>query len=225
MKETSNLIHDNPLYNQQPLPHEQYSVILANPPFNGALDKAQLNPHLCGGKTELLFFDLTLNLLKLGGCAAIVVPASLLFGNSKAHQTLRKVLIHAYRLTRIIQLPKSTFQLKPPRRTKQRAKIGSGVSTSILIFSKGSQTEAVQFYEPVEITHNHLTPDWSTSREAIIANDYALTPNRYRPLPEPEPIQPIGELWAEIQELEGQIAQTTAKLQQMLNELGMTNDQ
>ncbi|MEM7027989.1 MAG: N-6 DNA methylase [Chloroflexota bacterium] len=224
MKKTSHIMHTNPLYNQQPLPHEQYAVILTNPPFNGALDKTQLNSQLRGGKTELLFLDLTFNLLKLGGRAAIIVPSGILFGSTKAHQILRKALIRNYRLTRIIQLPPGTFQIKPPRWTKQRGKIGSGVSTNILIFSKGGGTETVHFYEPVEINDGRLTPDWSASREDIIASEYNLTPNRYRPIPEPEPVQPIGELWAEIQELEGQIAQTQSELQTMLTDLGILDD-
>ena len=43
-------------------------------------------------KTELLFMALFLRLLKPGGRAAIIVPDGVLFGSSKAHKTLRKMI-------------------------------------------------------------------------------------------------------------------------------------
>src|SRR5699024_1054972 len=73
---------------------EQYSMILANPPFAGSLDYESTSKDLQRvvktKKTELLFLALFLRLLKTGGRAAVIVPDGVLFGSSKAHKELRR---------------------------------------------------------------------------------------------------------------------------------------
>lgn len=68
----------------------RYTLILANPPFAGSLDhestSAKLQRVVKTKKTELLFMDLFLQLLKPGGRAAVIVPDGVLFGSSKAHK-------------------------------------------------------------------------------------------------------------------------------------------
>ena len=49
-------------------------------------------------KTELLFGALFLRLLKKGGRAAVIVPDGVLFGSSRAHKALRKMLVIALRM-------------------------------------------------------------------------------------------------------------------------------
>jgi type I restriction enzyme M protein len=75
----------------------RYSLILANPPFAGSLDYEQtakdLQQIVKTKKTELLFLALFLRLMKTGGRAAVIVPDGVLFGSSKAHQQLRKLLV------------------------------------------------------------------------------------------------------------------------------------
>ena len=53
-----------------------YDVVLANPPFKGAVDSADVNPSLPTKvkKTEILFLHLFLRLLENGGRAAVIVP-------------------------------------------------------------------------------------------------------------------------------------------------------
>lgn len=62
----------------------QFSLILANPPFSGSLDNEScakdLQQIVKTKKTELLFQALFLRLLKAGGRAAVVVPDGVLFG-------------------------------------------------------------------------------------------------------------------------------------------------
>jgi type I restriction enzyme M protein len=115
-----------------------YTVILANPPFKGSLDNENVEPSLVGKvktkKTELLFNFLFLRMLKLGGRAAIIVPDGVLFGSSKAHVALRETLIQENQLEAIISLPSGVF--KPY----------AGVSTAIMVFTKGGKTENVWFY-------------------------------------------------------------------------------
>jgi len=116
-----------------------FDVILANPPFKGSLDESNTNPDVLGmvktKKTELLFVAHILRALKLGGRAAVVVPDGVLFGSSKAHQQLRQELIENNQLEGIVSLPSGVF--KPY----------AGVSTAILLFTKGGTTERVWFYD------------------------------------------------------------------------------
>lgn len=116
-----------------------FDVILANPPFKGSLDESNTNPRLTDlvktKKTELLFVAHILRSLKLGGRAAVIVPDGVLFGSSKAHQQLRQELLDNNQLEGIVSLPSGVF--KPY----------AGVSTAILIFTKGGSTERVWFYD------------------------------------------------------------------------------
>ena len=88
-------------------------------------------------KTELLFLALFLRLLKPGGRAAVIVPDGVLFGSSKAHKTLRKMLVDDHKLDAVVKLPSGVF--KPY----------AGVSTAILFFTKTNSggTENVWFYD------------------------------------------------------------------------------
>lgn len=121
-----------------------FDVVLANPPFKGSLDYEDVDVSLTGKiktkKTELLFLALMIRMLKLGGRCAVVVPDGVLFGSSKAHTDLRKMLVENNQLEAIISLPSGVF--KPY----------AGVSTAVLVFTKGDentegQTENVFFYD------------------------------------------------------------------------------
>lgn len=129
----------NKSFINQPQESEFFDKILANPPFKGSLDEQSVNPKVLAmvktKKTELLFVALILRMLKLGGRSATIVPDGVLFGSSKAHQQLRKELIENNQLEGIISLPSGVF--KPY----------AGVSTAILIFTKGGSTQQVFFYD------------------------------------------------------------------------------
>ena len=118
----------------------KYSVILANPPFKGALDYEEVEKSLLQitktKKTELLFLSLILRMLKLGGRAAVIVPDGVLFGSSTAHKNLRKELVDNQQLQGVISMPSGVF--KPY----------AGVSTAILLFTKTNSggTDNVWFY-------------------------------------------------------------------------------
>jgi len=116
-----------------------FDCILANPPFKGSLDETNTNPDVLGmvktKKTELLFVAHILRALKLGGRAAVIVPDGVVFGSSKAHKQLRQELIENNQLEGIVSLPSGVF--KPY----------AGVSTAILLFTKGGTTERVWFYD------------------------------------------------------------------------------
>jgi type I restriction enzyme M protein len=120
---------------------EKASIVLANPPFKGSLDREAVDPKLLNivdsKKTELLFIGLIIKGLKLGGRAAVIVPDGVLFGNSNAHQIIRKKLIDDQKLEAIISMPSGVF--KPY----------AGVSTGVLIFTKTNSggTDHVWFYD------------------------------------------------------------------------------
>jgi type I restriction enzyme M protein len=119
---------------------EAYSLILANPPFAGNLDYENTAKNLQAivktRKTELLFLALFLRLLKPGGRAAVIVPDGVLFGSSKAHKELRRLIVEEQKLDAVVQLPSGVF--KPY----------AGVSTAILFFTKTNSggTDKVWFY-------------------------------------------------------------------------------
>ena len=137
----------------------RYSLILANPPFAGSLDYEQtakdLQQIVKTKKTELLFLALFLRLLKTGGRAAVVVPDGVLFGSSKAHQELRKLLVEKHKLEGVLKLPSGVFRPY------------AGVSTAILLFTKTGVggTDHVWFYDmqadgySLDDKRNALLPD------------------------------------------------------------------
>lgn len=118
-----------------------FDIILANPPFTGTVDAESIHDNLKAvthtKKTELLFVALFLRMLKKGGRCACIVPDGVLFGNSKAHQSLRKELVDNHNLQAVISMPSGVF--KPY----------AGVSTAVLIFTKtgAGGTKNVWFYD------------------------------------------------------------------------------
>ncbi len=120
---------------------EAYTLVLANPPFAGSLDYENTSKDLLSivktKKTELLFLALFLRLLKPGGRAAVIVPDGVLFGSSKAHKELRRLLVEEQKLDAVVSLPGGVF--KPY----------AGVSTAILLFTKTNSggTDRVWFYD------------------------------------------------------------------------------
>ena len=221
---------------------DQFTLILANPPFAGSLDYESTSQDLLRvvktKKTELLFLALFLRLLKPGGRAAVIVPDGVLFGSTKAHKDLRRMLVEEQKLDAVVKLPSGVF--KPY----------AGVSTAILFFTKtnSGQTDDVWFYDvradgfslddkrnPIE--SNDL-PDvlarWqSLSSESgrartdqsflvpkadIVAQGYDLSINRYKEIEyeEVEHRAPL-EIIADIEALDAEIARGLGELKAMLS--------
>lgn len=119
----------------------EYTLVLANPPFKGTIDKESIAPGLKNvtdtTKTELLFLALMLRQLKTGGRAAVIVPDGVLFGSGKAYKSIREEIIAKNKLEAVISMPSGVF--KPY----------AGVSTAIIIFTKTGTggTDNVWFYD------------------------------------------------------------------------------
>ena len=220
---------------------DQYSLIMANPPFTGSVFQEEISKDLLGlcktRKTELLFVALFTKMLKVGGRCACIVPDGVLFGSSKAHRAIRHELVENQQLQAVISMPSGVF--KPY----------AGVSTAILIFTKTNAggTENVWFYDmkadgfslddkrsPIaqndipDIIHRFHHLDQETTRkrteqsflvpkQEIVDNGYDLSINKYKKT-EYKPVEypPTSEIMAQIRELEMQIGEEMAKLEEML---------
>ena len=158
----------------------KYTVCLANPPFKGTVDAESINDDLKAvtntKKTELLFLALFLRMLKTGGRCACIVPDGVLFGSSKAHQSIRKELIENHQLRAVISMPSGVF--KPY----------AGVSTAVLVFTKtgAGGTDKVWFYDmkadgfhivepqPVTSVYGRSTRKTDTGRSAAQRHENQL---------------------------------------------------
>ncbi len=218
---------------------EAFTLILANPPFKGSVEKSTIAKDLIKvidtGKTELLFIALFLRLLKIGGRAAAIVPNGVLFGVSKAHQNIRKILVEEHKLEAIISMPSGVF--KPY----------AGVSTAVVIFTKTGVggTDYVWFYDlqadgfslddkrqPVEDNDiPDLLQQWKqrcqentrtnkaffVAKEEIKENSYDLSIDRYKEI-EYEKIEyePPKVILQKMRELENEIQQDLNDLEELL---------
>lgn len=183
----------------------EYSIILANPPFTGSVDEEGIHDNLksvCNTKkTELLFVALFIRMLKVGGRCACIVPDGVMFGATKAHKELRKEIVDNQQLQAVISMPNGVF--KPY----------AGVSTAILVFTKTNAggTDKVWFYDMksdgfslddkrnnlgndgdisdiIERFHNlekevdrkKIDQSFLVDKAEIEENDYDLSINRYK---------------------------------------------
>ena len=220
-----------------------YSLVMANPPFAGSLDKGNVNKKLLAyantSKTELLFLAQFVRSLELGGRCASIVPDGVLFGTSKAHVAIRKEIVENQQLRAVISMPSGVF--KPY----------AGVSTAVLIFNKTNcgGTERVWFYDmkadgfslddkrspiadndipDVVARFKNLEAEAARSRKEqsffvpvqdIIDNDYDLSINKYKEVErEKVEYEPIKDILARLQQTEDEYAKGFEELKGMLEE-------
>lgn len=220
-----------------------YSLVMANPPFAGSLDKGNVNKKLLAyantSKTELLFLAQFVRSLELGGRCASIVPDGVLFGTSKAHVAIRKEIVENQQLRAVISMPSGVF--KPY----------AGVSTAVLIFNKTNcgGTDKVWFYDmkadgfslddkrspiadndipDVVARFKNLEAEANRSRKEqsffvpvqdIIDNDYDLSINKYKEVErEKVEYEPIKDIFARLQQTEGEYAKGFEELKGMLEE-------
>lgn len=222
---------------------EKYTLILANPPFAGSLDyeatSKDLQRTVKTKKTELLFLALFLKLLKPGGRAAVIVPDGVLFGSSKAHKELRRILVEDHKLDGVIKLASGVF--KPY----------TGVSAAILLFTKTDSggTDDVWFYDVaadgftlddkrnpiddndlpdvrarwadrngVERERARTDKSFTVPKDEIVAQGYDLSINRYKEIEYDEvEHRPPLEIIAEIEKLEIEIAAGLGEIRSLLS--------
>jgi len=150
---------------------DQFTLILANPPFKGSLDYDSVETSILNTvktkKTELLFLGLMLRALKTGGRCAVIVPDGVMFGSSNAHRQIRQEIVERQQLQAVVSMPSGVF--KPY----------AGVSTAILFFTKTNSggTGNVWFYD---MTADGLSLD--DKRNDIKENDIPDIIARYQSL-------------------------------------------
>lgn len=220
---------------------DQYSLIMANPPFTGSVFQEEISKDLLAlcstRKTELLFVALFTKMLKVGGRCACIVPDGVLFGSSKAHQSIRRELVENQQLQAVISMPSGVF--KPY----------AGVSTAILIFTKTNAggTDQVWFYDMKadgyslddkrsEIKENDI-PDiiarfhnlageadrerteqsFFVPKQEIVDNNYDLSINKYKKVEYVAVEYPSTmEIMTNLRELDMQIGQEMDELEKLL---------
>lgn len=220
----------------------RYSLILANPPFAGSLDyeatAKDLQRVVKTKKTELLFVALFLKLLKAGGRAAVIVPDGVLFGSSKAHKDLRRTLVEDQKLGAVLKLPSGVFRPYAGVSTAILffTKTDSGGTDQVWFYDV--QADGFSLDDRRNPVAANDLPDvlarWqSLAGEAdrartdrsflvpkadIVAQGYDLSLNRYKEIvhAEVEHRAPL-EIIADIEKLEGEIAQGLDELKAMLS--------
>ena len=221
---------------------EKYTLILANPPFKGNLDyentAKDLQQTFKTRSVVLLFMALFLRILQPGGRAAVIVPDGVLFGSSKAHKTLRKILVEDQKLDGIVSMPSGVF--KPY----------AVASTAILFFTKTNSggTENVWFYDmqadgfslddkrtpqPEKNDLPEILQRWQNlsdekdrqrtdssflvPKAEIAENDYDLSINRYKEVVyEAVEYDPPEVILQKLADLEAKIAKGRQELEEML---------
>ncbi|MEP3629183.1 MAG: class I SAM-dependent DNA methyltransferase [Hyphomicrobiales bacterium] len=220
-----------------------YTLILANPPFKGAVDYDATAKDLLQvsktKKTELLFLSLFLKQLKAGGRCAAIVPDGVLFGSSKAHKDIRETIVEGHKLNAVISMPSGVF--KPY----------AGVSTAILIFTRTDSggTDNVFFYDmeadgySLDDKRDKIEADdipdiitrykafeagegdfsdkkekaFTVTREEIAENKYDLSINRYKEVEYEEiTYDPPHVILDQLEALEGEIMADLKELRGML---------
>ena len=220
-----------------------YTLIMANPPFAGSLDKGNVNKKILAyantGKTELLFLAQFVRSLEIGGRCASIVPDGVLFGSSKAHLAIRKEIVDNQQLRAVISMPSGVF--KPY----------AGVSTAVLVFTKTNSggTDKVWFYDmkadgyslddkrspisdndipDVVARFQNLKAEESRSRkdqsflvpvEEIRNNDYDLSINKYKEVErEKVEYEPVADILARLEKTESEYLKSYSELYKMLEE-------
>ncbi|WP_460466873.1 class I SAM-dependent DNA methyltransferase [Calidifontibacter terrae] len=220
----------------------RYTLILANPPFAGSLDYEATSKDLQQvaktKKTELLFLALFLKLLKPGGRAAVIVPDGVLSGSSKAHKELRQMLVEDQKLDAVVKLPSGVF--KPYAGVSTAIlffkRTDDGGTDDVWFydvradgFSLDDKRNPVEANDLPDVLARwrDLTTERGRARTDqsflvpkadIAAQGYDLSINRYKEIEydEVEHQAPL-EIIADIERLEGEIAQGLAGLRAMLS--------
>ena len=244
--ENPNINGDDSLSENAPDTKDQYTLVLANPPFKGALDYDAVSKELLKTvktkKTELLFLTKFIRVLKPGGRCACIVPDGVLFGSLKAHKDIRKKIIDDHKLDAIVSMPAGVF--KPY----------AGVSTAVMFFTKTNSggTDKVWFYDmqadgyslddkrtPLDLKkheennipdivkrYHHIDKEDKRKRtkqsfmvpvEEIRENEYNLSINRYKEIVyKPPKYDPPKKIIADIRKIEDDIQQGLKELEGML---------
>jgi type I restriction enzyme M protein len=136
----------------------KWDVILANPPFAGALDIDSVSEDLRMGtrSTELLFLRYMMDHLSSSGRAGVIVPEGVVFNSTNAHKKIRQMLVEDAGLWCVVSLPGGIFNPY------------AGVKTSILFFDKSLKNKVKDILF-VKVENDGF--DLGATKRAIEKND------------------------------------------------------
>lgn len=118
-------------------PKDRVDVIVANPPFGGAVkDGVEKNfpAEFRTRETADLFLVLFIHLLKPNGRCGIVLPDGSLFGEG-VKTAIKKKLLEECNVHTIVRLPQGVFSPY------------AGVNTNLIFFTKGEPTKEIWYYQ------------------------------------------------------------------------------
>lgn len=154
---------------------KKFDCILANPPFSIKIDLREesyknVNVPIKTKSSELIFIQLIINMLKIEGRCAVVLPnGGELFANNKLSSRFREYLLKTCDLQEIIHLEKGSFS-------------STGIATCIFYFIKKTEnvdklmTPSVNFFR---YEHGEKKLIIKVSGEDILKNNYSLRFNNY----------------------------------------------
>jgi len=142
----------------EPLKSTKYDCVLTNPPFGtkGANQAPTRDDFTVStSNKQLNFIQHVMNILKVWGKAAIVLPDNVLFEEHAARDVF-EILMEDCDLHTILRLPRGTFTPYSP-----------GVKANVIFLTKGLKTENIWIY------------DGRTNTPSITKKDRPLTPEHF----------------------------------------------
>jgi type I restriction enzyme M protein len=234
---------------KSPKPPPKCDVVLSFLPFGGNVDRAKIDRKrlsLPTNRTELLFVEQCLAVLKEKGRCAVVVPEGAVSSEDAECRELRRRLVEENRLEAVVSLPRGTFLPY------------TAVQTAILFVKKGERTERVWFYDVTADGYtldDRRAPDpehddlkfmpqayrlmvggaqekWaagakavaeqrslSVGREEIVAHGYSLTSGLYRRAAEEVAVDDVRAIIARVLELQSQITGKVKNIEAQVGEV------
>lgn len=170
----------------------EYSVVMANPPFTGRIDKGGMSDNLkiSGTQSELLFLIRISKMLRSGGRAAVIIPEGVLFGGSNAQQKTREIILKDNQLEAVISLPIGSF--KPY----------TGVKTSILVFTKAEEDSSI--FHTAQVWFYELKSDGYSlddNRKKLKENPLPIAIDAYKKRSSSTPAERINHFYVSIDEI------------------------
>lgn len=219
----------------------RFTMCLANPPFKGTVDAESINDDLKAvantKKTELLFLALFLRMLRKGGQCACIVPDGVLFGASSAHKAIRKELVENHQLRAVISMTSGVFKPYAGVSTAVLVftKTGAGGTDKVWFydmradgFSLDDKRTPVADSDIPDILarfrnlaaeegRGRAEQSFLVPKAEIVGNGYDLSINKYKRT-EYVPVEypPTSEIFAQLRELEGEIAKGLEELEGMV---------
>jgi len=148
----------------------KYSIVFTNPPFGAVikdrniLNKFELGKGRKSQKTEILFIERCLELLKEGGKLGIVIPDSILTNSTL--QYVREYILKNSKILAVISLPQHAFSPS-----------GAGVKASLLFLEKGkSKTKSYMVFMAIA---KHIGFDSTGRKDSSDLPDVLLDWRKY----------------------------------------------